>query len=80
MKNRPRGDSSLELAADCEDVVRLVWPFLDDELTLRDAARVRQHLRECASCRAFVRFERAFLRAMHAALRPPRQPSSRGLH
>jgi predicted anti-sigma-YlaC factor YlaD len=72
MNNKRRGRSDLERAMHCDDVTRLVWLFLDDELTPRGSASIRVHLRECASCRAFVRFECAFLDAVHAALRGDR--------
>ena len=68
MTNDPREDAQPRLLSACDDTARLIWEFLDDELTSRDAARVRMHLRECASCRAVVRFERTFLRALRAAL------------
>ena len=77
MKDKSRGGFIPEIAVHCDDVARLVWVFLDGELDPRGAASIRIHLRECPSCRAFVRFERTFLRAMHAALRgASREPSS----
>jgi hypothetical protein len=69
MKNQQRGRPDLERVTHCDDVVRLVWPFLDHELTPRGATSMRVHLWECESCRAFVRFERSFLIAMRATLR-----------
>ena len=72
MKDPRRSSPDLERVTHCDDVTRLVWPFLDDELTPRVATSMRVHLRACATCRAFVRFERAFLTAMQAALRSSR--------
>ena len=36
--------------AACDSVVRLLSPFLDDELSAPDRAAVEAHLRECAKC------------------------------
>jgi anti-sigma factor RsiW len=69
MKNQQRGRSDLERVTHCDDVMRQLWPYLDGELTSRAATSIRIHLRECASCRAFVRFERSFLVGVRAALR-----------
>ena len=82
MTTQRRGEPDLDRATHCDDVTRLVWLLLDGELTSRAAASIRLHLRECASCRAFVRFERAFLNAMRAALRGNREnrENRRNLH
>jgi hypothetical protein len=72
MTNQRRGWSDLDRVTHCDDVTHLVWPFLDDELTPAAATSMRLHLRRCASCRAFVRFERAFVTAVQAALRGSR--------
>jgi anti-sigma factor RsiW len=36
--------------AACDSVVRLLSPYLDDELSAPDRAAVEAHLRECAKC------------------------------
>ena len=69
MTNESPGASRPDLPPDCDQVRRLVWLYLDDELASHGVSKIHTHLRECASCRRVVCFERAFLRTMRAALR-----------
>jgi predicted anti-sigma-YlaC factor YlaD len=39
----------------CEEFVREVSAFRDDELSLRDDARAREHLAACQKCRGYLR-------------------------
>ena len=48
----------------CDQVTRLVWEYLDDELDRERRREVLRHLRVCPPCRAYVEFERAFLRSV----------------
>lgn len=38
----------------CEDYAALLDPYIDGELSPEDTARVREHLRQCDGCRAYV--------------------------
>lgn len=38
----------------CEDFAALLDPYIDGELPPEEAARVREHLRSCDGCRAYV--------------------------
>jgi mycothiol system anti-sigma-R factor len=52
----------------CEQVSAMVWSYLDDELPWCDRRRIRAHIAHCHHCRAYLHFQRAFLRAVRAEL------------
>ena len=43
--------------ADCDDVLRELYEFLDDELTSHNRERIRHHLEACAHCFEAFDFE-----------------------
>jgi hypothetical protein len=51
----------------CADIVRQMWPFLDDALPDAWRARVVAHLEHCADCRSHFGFERELLAAVREA-------------
>ncbi|HVX38530.1 MAG TPA: zf-HC2 domain-containing protein [Gemmatimonadaceae bacterium] len=53
--------------AECEAVVRRLWPYLDGALPETDQARVARHLEFCAGCASHFDFARAFLDAVARA-------------
>lgn len=69
MTNESPGASQPHLLSDCDKLQRLVWLYLDGELAPQAASKLQRHLRDCAACSAVMRFERAFLSAIRAALR-----------
>lgn len=44
--------------APCEEIRKLLDPFLDGDLSRREKSRVKKHLRECPSCRSALEKER----------------------
>jgi predicted anti-sigma-YlaC factor YlaD len=54
--------------ATCARLREVAWSYLDDESPWLERQWIRAHLRECQACRAYVRFLRAFLRALRAEL------------
>jgi anti-sigma factor RsiW len=53
---------------DCEQTVRMLWDYLDQELSALDVRAVDRHLHECkAKCASHFAFERAFLKVMHSS-------------
>lgn len=56
-------------ALPCADTMRRVWEYLDGALPEAHAGAVRQHLAECASCRAHEVFERRLLHEIAAVRR-----------
>lgn len=53
--------------ADCDSIVRRLWPYLDGKLPDADRDRVARHLAECAACTSHFDFARAFLDAVRTA-------------
>lgn len=56
--------------AECEAVVRQLWPYLDGALPERDRALVAGHMATCSDCEPHFTFARSFLRAIHLAHDP----------
>lgn len=52
----------------CEEVVRAVWEYLDDEIDLPSKERIREHLEICDHCLGQYTFEGAFLRTVSRVL------------
>ena len=48
----------------CEDVIRSVWDYLDDEIDDARKERIRRHLELCDHCRDQYAFERELLRSL----------------
>jgi len=42
----------------CQEVSRFVYPFLDNELTVRETLEIQEHLERCPPCRAEYETER----------------------
>ncbi len=55
----------------CSEVIRVLWDYLDGELTAERAEEIRRHLEVCAGCRAVTQFEEEFLRAVRRLLDVP---------
>jgi anti-sigma factor (TIGR02949 family) len=55
----------------CEEVVQLLWDYLDSELDELRRERVRSHLAECDHCAGQFTFEGAFLRAIGTLIDEP---------
>ena len=53
--------------AECEAVVRCLWPFLDGILPESDRERVVAHLERCDDCTSHFEFARSFLEAVREA-------------
>jgi mycothiol system anti-sigma-R factor len=60
----------------CEDMVQLVWDYLDGELDETRREDVRAHLAECDHCAGQFTFEGAFLRAVGHSLDEPLDTTS----
>jgi mycothiol system anti-sigma-R factor len=60
----------------CEEVIRSVWDFLDDEIDARRRERIRAHLELCDHCRDQYTFEGSFLRSMSRLLDEDAQVAS----
>ena len=51
---------------DCEDVMRSLWDYLDQELTPQRMEAIRAHVDMCKRCYPQYEFERSFLAALSA--------------
>ena len=51
---------------DCEEVVREIWDWLDDELPQERWGAIQAHLAGCTGCREHVAFARGFLNKVAA--------------
>ncbi len=61
-------------AVHCEEVVRLLWQYMDRELDAAAARKLQQHLRECRDCGPRHEFEtrlRAIIQEKCAGRRAP---------
>jgi anti-sigma factor (TIGR02949 family) len=58
----PRSD------ARCAELREAVWSYLDDESSWDERRWIRAHITACSHCRAYLRFQRAFLRALRTEL------------
>jgi mycothiol system anti-sigma-R factor len=63
--------SLLETLMPCQEVVALLWEYLDGELNDSTRERMREHLNQCDHCRDHFTFEGAFLRHVARALDEP---------
>jgi mycothiol system anti-sigma-R factor len=62
----------------CEDVQRVVHPYLDGELDSADRVALEHHIQACAPCRELVSFQAGFKAQLRARLRhPPAPPALR---
>ena len=52
---------TLGIAADCVDVVRHLWDYLDDQMTEAGAERLRAHIAQCDECRGYEGYQDCFL-------------------
>jgi anti-sigma factor (TIGR02949 family) len=62
---------------DCETMQRVLHPYLDGELTARDAVDIQDHLDNCSACAALYRNEHLFLDLFQHSV--PHQPAPPGL-
>lgn len=57
--------------ATCEDLLRHLWAYLDQELPAEHHAALDDHFRSCGHCFHAVGFERAFLAVLQSARHEP---------
>ena len=61
---------------DCDEVLDLLYEYLDGELTSERADEVRTHLASCAPCMALETFEESFVRFLEARTRARSAPGA----
>jgi anti-sigma factor (TIGR02949 family) len=64
-------DPTINPPMSCDEAVRVLWEYLDQELDDGLHERVRQHLAECAHCREHYTFEGSLLRTVNNMIDEP---------
>lgn len=59
---------------DCSTVIKLLHPYLDRELDVKESVRIQTHLRECPYCREMFSAEQAFQDLVRQNVAPPPAP------
>lgn len=59
---------------DCETLKKLLYPYLDDELDIKESLRVQVHLEECGRCRRMFESEKRFLEVYRTRMRVQAAP------
>ncbi len=54
------------LPPECLEVLKHVWDYLDDRLTVETTERLRAHIAECQGCFRYKTFQENFLDAVGA--------------
>jgi anti-sigma factor (TIGR02949 family) len=54
----------LGLSAQCAEVVRHLWEYLDAEMTPESAERLRAHIAVCEQCKEYELYQGCFLQAV----------------
>lgn len=55
---------TLGISANCADVLRHLWDFLDDQITPEGAERLRAHIATCGKCQGYEVYQSCFLEAV----------------
>jgi hypothetical protein len=55
---------------DCDEVVKLIWDWLDNELSETTWKEIEAHLAGCTGCTEHVEFARGFLKKVQEAPAP----------
>jgi anti-sigma factor (TIGR02949 family) len=55
---------ALGLSANCAEVLRHLWDYLDDQITPGGAERLRAHIAACAQCQEYEVYQECFLQAV----------------
>jgi len=70
----------LGLSANCVEVLRHLWDYLDEELTADGAERLRAHIESCEQCKGMEVYQACFLdtmRRLRAQLGAPHELRAR---
>ena len=59
---------------DCLTAMRLLYPYLDGELDVKESLKVQVHLQECPYCLQSFKRERDFLEVLRSAVNTPPSP------
>jgi len=60
---------------DCQTLMKLLYPYLDGELDIKESLRVQEHLQECPYCAEVFRQEKGFLQELKTSALIPSAPA-----
>ncbi|MFZ5876857.1 MAG: anti-sigma factor family protein [Nitrospirota bacterium] len=60
---------------DCSTIMKLMHPYLDGALDVKESVLVDEHLKDCERCREDYLAEKAFLSLLHEAAAVPQTPA-----
>jgi mycothiol system anti-sigma-R factor len=60
---------------DCNSILKLLYPYLDGELDVKECLRVQAHLKECHYCLKIFRQEQKFLQIIRGSFSVPKAPA-----
>ena len=60
---------------DCQTLMKLLYPYLDGELDIKESLRVQEHLQECPYCAEVFRQEKEFLQEFKTSALIPSAPA-----
>lgn len=58
----------------CKEVVALLTPYLDRELSAEETAQVKAHLDSCSHCASYFTFEASMLKLVREKLQESEMP------
>ena len=60
---------------DCQTLLKLLYPYLDGELDVKESLRVQSHLEECHYCLEIFKQEKEFLQTLKSSVSIPKAPA-----
>lgn len=55
---------ALGLSSTCAEVLLHLWDYLDDQITVEGADRLRAHIAACPTCQSYELYQACFLEAV----------------
>ncbi len=60
---------------DCQTILKLLYPYLDGELDVKESIRVQSHLEECHHCLEIFKWEKEFLQTLRSSMSISKAPA-----
>ncbi len=60
---------------DCQTILKLLYPYLDGELDVKESIRVQSHLEECHHCLEIFKREKEFLQTLRSSMSISKAPA-----
>ena len=72
----PRHPEPPMLEADCNEIHKYLYEFLDEEMEVKNLVRMRQHIKKCIDCKELTEFEEKLLKVIHEKGKHAKCPES----